>query len=175
MTADKYIQNVKNSIDEINKSDLDKIIKFLIKNRKKAKIYLAGNGASASIANHLATDLTKASGFDARTFNESNLLTCLSNDYGYENWITQALKFYVKKEDILILISSSGSSKNVVNAAKFCKKNKIKLITLSGFSKKNPLRNYGNFNVHVNSNIYNVVEATHLMILLTIVETTTKS
>tara|TARA_B100001057_G_C22841555_1_gene947298 strand:+ start:1789 stop:2316 length:528 start_codon:yes stop_codon:yes gene_type:complete len=174
MSSEKYIELIKKSINEINKSEIDKIVNFLIKNRKKSKIYLAGNGASASIANHLATDFTKASKFDARTFNESNLITCLSNDYGYENWITQALKFYLKKDDILILISSSGTSKNIINAAKFCKKKKIKLITLSGFSEKNPLKKLGNFNFYVKSNIYNVIEATHLVILLSIVEGTSK-
>ena len=167
MTPKKYFELIERSIKQIDKSKIDEIVKFLIKNRKKSKIYLAGNGASASIANHLATDLTKASKFDARTFNESNLLTCLSNDYGYENWISQASKFYLNKEDILILISSSGTSKNIINAAKFCKK-KIKLITFSGFSENNPLRKIGKFNIHVKSNIYNVVESVHLIILLSI-------
>ena len=98
MIPERYFSEMKKLIDEIDKKEIDKIVNYLIKRRKKSKIYLAGNGASASIANHLATDLTKASKFDARTFNESNLLTCLSNDYGYENWITQAIKFYVKKK-----------------------------------------------------------------------------
>lgn len=172
MTPKKYFELIERSIKQIDKSKIDEIVKFLIKNRKKSKIYLAGNGASASIANHLATDLTKASKFDARTFNESNLLTCLSNDYGYENWISQASKFYLNKEDILILISSSGTSKNIINAAKFCKKKKIKLITFSGFSENNPLRKIGKFNIHVKSNIYNVVESVHLIILLSIAEAT---
>ena len=151
MIPERYFSEMKKLIDEIDKKEIDKIVNYLIKRRKKSKIYLAGNGASASIANHLATDLTKASKFDARTFNESNLLTCLSNDYGYENWITQAIKFYVKKNDILILVSSSGTSKNIVKAANYCKKNNISLITFSGFSKKNPLRKLGKFNIHVNS------------------------
>ena len=102
----------------------------------------------------------------------SNLLTCLSNDYGYENWITQAIKFYVKKNDILILVSSSGTSKNIIKAANYCKKNNISLITFPGFSKKNPLRKLGKFNIHVNSNVYNLIEASHLIILLSIVENT---
>lgn len=172
MIPERYFSEMKKLIDEIDKKEIDKIVNYLIKRRKKSKIYLAGNGASASIANHLATDLTKASKFDARTFNESNLLTCLSNDYGYENWITQAIKFYVKKNDILILVSSSGTSKNIVKAANYCKKNNISLITFSGFSKKNPLRKLGKFNIHVNSNVYNLIEASHLIILLSIVENT---
>ena len=121
MTPKKYFELIERLIKQIDKSKIDEIVKFLIKNRKKSKIYLAGNGASASIANHLATDLTKASKFDARTFNESNLLTCLSNDYGYETDIS-SIKVLLNKEDILILISSSGTSKNIINAAKFCKK-----------------------------------------------------
>ena len=59
-----------------------------------SKIIFAGNGASASIAAHGATDFTKQGKIRSITFNEANLITCLSNDYGYENWIKEALKFY---------------------------------------------------------------------------------
>ena len=60
-------------------------------------------------------------GFKATTFNESNLITCLSNDYRYKNWIKEALKIYSEEKDIVILISSSGMSKNIIEAAKYCK------------------------------------------------------
>ena len=169
MINDNFLNKITVQINKIHKLNTSKVVNFLRK-RKKSRIYLAGNGASASIANHVATDLSKSAGFKALTFNESNLITCLSNDYKYYNWIKEALKIYANKSDVVILISSSGMSKNMIEAAKYCKTKKIPLISLSGFSKKNTLNKYGKFRFHVNSKNYNVVESCHLIILLSIVE-----
>ena len=79
------------------------------------KIIVVGNGGSAAMASHVAVDLTKAAGCRAVTFNEADLLTCFANDYGYENWVERALNFYADKGDVVILISSSGTSKNIVS------------------------------------------------------------
>jgi D-sedoheptulose 7-phosphate isomerase len=168
MIKNNFSIQVQESISKIDLKKIHEVSKFLKK--KKSQIFLAGNGASASIANHVATDLTKSAGFNAKTLNESNLITCLSNDYGYENWMSKGLEFYSSPSDIVILISSSGKSNNIINAAKFCKKNKMMLITLSGFLPNNPLQKYGKYNFYVKSNNYNVIEATHLVILLNIVE-----
>lgn len=165
-----FVTSVKQNIDNINKEYINKAVKIIRGINKKNKIILVGNGASASISSHLAIDFTKAVGVRAVNFNESSLLTCFSNDFGYENWITRALKYYLLPGDIVILISSSGKSKNIVNAAKFLKKKKNILITLSGLNKKNPLRKLGNLNFFVNTKNYNVTESTHLIILLIIVE-----
>ena len=104
------------------------------------------------------------------TFNNANLITCFANDYGHEHWIEEAIKAYCLSDDLLILISSSGKSPNVVNAAKHCKDNKINLITLSGFNKDNELNTLGDVNFHVNSNDYNYIEMTHHIILVSIVD-----
>jgi D-sedoheptulose 7-phosphate isomerase len=165
-----FLQLVTQKINEIDENKIKLSIKFILKMKKNNKIILAGNGASATISSHVATDFTKAARIRAVNFNEAGLLTCFANDYGYENWLTKALKFYSIPGDILILISSSGNSKNIINASKITKKLKLDLITLSGFSKKNSLRNKGVINFHVESNNYNVVESTHLIILLQIVE-----
>lgn len=77
-------------------------------NQAGGKVILAGNGASASISSHLATDFSKQAGIRAMAFNDANLITALGNDYGYEKWISKALELYGEKGDILILISSSG-------------------------------------------------------------------
>ena len=169
MINDNFLNKITVQINKIHKLNTSKVVNFLRK-RKKSRIYLAGNGASASIANHVAPDLSKSAGVKALTFNESNLITCLSNDYKYYNWIKEALKIYANKSDVVILISSSGMSKNMIEAAKYCKTKKIPLISLSGFSKKNTLNKYGKFRFHVNSKNYNVVESCHLIILLSIVE-----
>ncbi len=140
--------------------------------KKKKKIILFGNGASASIANHVSVDLTKNSRFRAINFNESNLITCFSNDYGYENWIKEALNFHYDKGDVVILVSSSGNSKNIVNAAKWCIKKKAKLISLSGHKKTNLLNRINNKGVSfwIKSMSYNYVETAHLFILLSIAD-----
>lgn len=170
MKKNKFISEIKKNFSLIDEKKVDKIITMLMNIGKANKVMLAGNGASASISSHLSIDLTKAAGIKAINFNEANLLTCFSNDYGYKNWIRQAVKFYGTPNDILILISSSGQSKNVINAAKFAKKNKIKVVTFSGFLKSNPLKKLGNYNFHVNSKNYNVIESMHLVMLLSIVE-----
>lgn len=155
---------------EINLEYIEKATKLLLKLNKNNKIILAGNGASASISSHISIDFTKAAKIRAINFNEANLLTCFSNDFGYENWIKKALDYYAFKDDIMILVSSSGKSKNIINAAKLAKKKRIKLITLSGLNTKNPLKKIGDVNFFVNSKNYNIVELSHLTILLTIVE-----
>lgn len=142
-----------------------------IKNiRKNNKLFLIGNGGSSSIANHVATDFTKISNIRSVTFNETNLITCFSNDYGFENWPSKAVEKFGIKNDICVLISSSGKSKNIINAAKICKEKKIFLITFSGFSKDNQLKKLGNINFWVNSNHYNYIEMTHHVWLVSIAD-----
>ena len=145
-----------------------KLLKDIKKSKKK--VMIMGNGASASIANHFATDLTKIAGIKTINFNESNLITCLANDYGYENWLKKALEFYADKNDLIILVSSSGKSKNILNAAKYGNTKNIKIVTFSGFKKNNPLSKLGRINFWVNSKKYNHIETVHLTWLLSIVD-----
>tara|TARA_B100000989_G_scaffold298054_1_gene285879 strand:+ start:1306 stop:1845 length:540 start_codon:yes stop_codon:yes gene_type:complete len=170
MKKNHFISEIQNNLKKIDKKKIEKAVSLIKKMSKKNKIILAGNGASAAISSHLAIDFTKAAEVRAINFNESSLLTCFSNDFGYENWIKKALEYYLLPKDIVILVSSSGKSKNVINAAKFLKNKNNVLITLTGLNKSNPLKNYGKINFFVNSNNYNVVESIHLVILLSIVE-----
>ncbi len=165
----------KNSIDKLltNLPDelFEKSIKLIKKTvNKKGKVYLVGNGGSSSIASHVSVDFAKIANVPSATFNNANLITCLANDYGYENWVVEAIKSYLNSNDMIILISSSGTSKNIVNAAKYCKKKSINLITLSGFNKNNPLSKYGNVNFYINCNQYNFVEMSHHIILVYLVD-----
>lgn len=167
----KFLNSINTSLIEIDQKKLDYAQKLIFDIKKKSKmIYLFGNGASATIADHLATDFTKINKIKSRTFNNSALMTCYSNDYGYENLFKECIKSYVKKGDLCIFISSSGESANVVNASKYCKSNKIKNITLTGFKKNNRLSKTGVVNIYVNSSNYNVLETVHQAILLSIVE-----
>ena len=170
-----FFSNYTDSISELLKNVDTNLINAsvnLIANTKKNKnkIYIVGNGGSSSIASHVSVDFTKVAKINCSTFNNVNLITCFANDYKYENWVVEAIKAYSLEQDLFILISSSGTSKNIVNAAQYCKQKKMNLITLSGFKKNNPLSQSGNINFHVESEEYNYIEMTHHIILLSIVD-----
>tara|TARA_B100001057_G_scaffold496374_1_gene597694 strand:+ start:469 stop:996 length:528 start_codon:yes stop_codon:yes gene_type:complete len=166
-----YFQKYNEILSDIEISNFIKLEKLLksYKN-KKNRVFIFGNGGSSSISSHVATDLTKICKIKALSLSDHNLITCFANDYGFENWIMESVKSFVNKEDLVILISSSGQSKNVINAAKFCKRNKIKLVTFTGFNKNNKLRKLGVLNFWVNSKRYNFVENIHQTWLLSIVD-----
>ena len=120
MDYKNYFNNYSESIFKLlNKVDINLInqsIELIKKNiEKNAKIYVVGNGGSASIASHVSVDFAKVARVPSATFNNSNLITCFANDYGYENWTKEAIKAYCSLDDTIILISSSGTSKNIVN------------------------------------------------------------
>lgn len=162
------LTNAINSIDNKQLVDIAEILKEVKSSGKK--IIVVGNGGSAAMASHVAVDLTKAAGCRAITFNEADLLTCFANDYGYENWVEKALNFYADKGDVVILISSSGTSKNIVNGANWAKQNGLSIITLSGFNSDNPLKKIGDINLWVDSKGYNIIEMTHHIWLVSIVD-----
>ena len=136
----------------------------------KNKLIFAGNGASASNASHASVDFTKQAGIQSINFNEVNLITAFSNDYGYENYIAKALEFYGDQGDIFVPISVSGESKNLINGVIEAKKKKIKVITFTGKSSQNSLKTLGNFNFHYPSNSYNIVENAHIIWLTCLVD-----
>jgi D-sedoheptulose 7-phosphate isomerase len=137
---------------------------------RNKKVIIIGNGGSAAIASHVSVDLVKTAGLRAINFNEADLITCFSNDYGYEYWFEKALDAYADNGDLLISISSSGQSKNIINAATKAKSIGLEIITFSGFSGDNPLKSMGSINFWVNSNVYNFVEMTHHVWLSAIVD-----
>lgn len=139
--------------------------------RNAHKVIMVGNGGSAAIASHVAVDLTKNALIRTVNFNESDLITCFANDFGYEHWMAQAVERYGDPGDVLIAISSSGRSPNILNACRAARRKEFAaIITLSGFSPDNPLRALGDHNLWVDSQAYNLVEATHLFWLLALVD-----
>ena len=135
------------------------------------KSIIVGNGGSAAIASHFSVDLTKNAGIRCINFNESDLITCFSNDYGYEHWLEKAVEMYGNKGDVLIGISSSGTSKNILNACRAAREmNFSEIITLSGMHADNPLKKLGDINLWVNSNAYNHIENMHQFWLLAVVD-----
>lgn len=142
-----------------------KLVRLIFAYHKKGnKIILFGNGGSSAIASHTATDFLKNAGIPALTFSDASLITCLSNDLGYENVFKKPAEMFVKKGDIVFVISSSGKSQNILNAASAAKEKGCFLVTLSGFKEDNPLRKLGDMNFYVPSHSYGYVELTHSII-----------
>jgi len=174
------------SFTKINKNSFIRILKNLSFEREilktsklfkkcslsKNKVIVLGNGGSASIASHVSVDLTKNAKIRSVNFNEADLITCFANDFGHENWMKEALRMYCDNNDVVVLISSSGKSRNILNAAKWCKKSNIKFITLTGNNFSNPLKkiNKNGINFWINSKAYNHIEIAHLFILLSVVD-----
>ena len=152
---------------------IDKIFKKVKRNKKK--VIIVGNGGSAAMASHVSVDFTKMCNIRAVNFNEADLLTCFSNDYGYENWVQKAISFYADKKDLLICISSSGKSENIINGAKYGKKIGCKVVTLTGFSSKNKVKKIGHVNLWLDSQNNNFIEMIHHTWLLSIVDYVSKT
>ena len=168
---EKFYIEINKLLSNSDTLSLEKIAKSLINaNKKNKKIIIFGNGGSAAISSHVSVDLTKNAKIRSVNFNEADLLTCFSNDFGYKKVYSKSLEFYADAGDVVIIISSSGKSKNVLEAAKICKKKKLLLYTFTGFSKSNPLKKMGNINLWVNSKAYNIIENIHQIWLLSIVD-----
>ena len=166
-----YFTLLSEKIADIDDKVLDQAVEMIKATSKNGKkVIIAGNGGSAAMASHVSVDFTKNAKIRSINFNESDFITCYANDYGYEEWVSQALKSYADSGDLVILISSSGSSKNIVNGAKTAKEMGLQLITLSGFNPQNPLRQLGDINFYVESKGYNIVEMSHHVWLVAIVD-----
>tara|TARA_Y100001970_G_C14107443_1_gene788962 strand:+ start:721 stop:1287 length:567 start_codon:yes stop_codon:yes gene_type:complete len=169
----KYFSDLKDLLNnEKYFEDLVKVKEILQKTHSDGKkTMIFGNGGSAAIASHFSVDLTKNARVRCTNYNESDLLTCFSNDYGYERWVEKAIEFYGDEGDSLILISAGGNSPNMTNGAKYARKKKIKkIITLSGNDKNNNLAKLGDINFWVDSKSYNHIENIHQILLLSLVD-----
>ncbi|WP_026602101.1 SIS domain-containing protein [Methylomonas sp. 11b] len=132
---------------------------------QQAKIMVLGNGGSAAIASHVITDLRNVGGLCALTLHEAAPLTCFTNDFGYEQAFAKQITAFANPDDLLIAISSSGQSLNIVNAVQAANAKGLPVMTLSGFKSDNPLRKLGRWNCWLNSSHYGMVELGHLFVL----------
>jgi D-sedoheptulose 7-phosphate isomerase len=126
------------------------------------KIIFIGNGGSAAIASHMATDYSKNGDLRSIAMNDASTLTCLGNDYGYEHVFAKQIEFHAREGDLLVAISSSGKSANILNAVAAARKAGCTVLTLSGFDANNPLRLQGDMNLFLPSGYYGFVEIGHL-------------
>lgn len=161
------------TLNTIKDKDLKNILKFyniiLASIKKKGTIFWCGNGGSASDSQHLAAELIgryKSNRKPLKSISlnsDTSVLTCISNDFGYENIFSRQLEGIANQNDVLIIISTSGNSKNIINAVKFAKKKKIKVLGLLGKNGgvcKNLIKN----KIIINSNNTARIQEMHIMI-----------
>jgi D-sedoheptulose 7-phosphate isomerase len=149
------------SIDE----GIDAVVERVMSVKKSGgKALLIGNGGSAAIVSHVHNDLCKSVGVRAIVFNETPLLTAVANDHGYHEVFCRPLELWADRHDLLIAVSSSGESANIVNAATLAKQMGCRVVTFSGFGADNRLRKIGDVNVYVPASSYGHVEMVHSVI-----------
>jgi D-sedoheptulose 7-phosphate isomerase len=171
--VEKYYENICTLIRSIQVSNHDgQAMNFhqgiewtcnliLAQAKEGCKLIFIGNGGSAAICSHMATDFWKTGGIKALAFNDSSLLTCIGNDYGYEHVFAKPILMFADPGDILMAISSSGRSPNILNGVKAAREKNCQVITFSGFHPHSPLRSLGNLNYYVPAEAYGPVEVLH--------------
>jgi len=148
-------------------TDIDEAIHWAAETARRIhdagnKLIFVGNGGSAAIASHMATDYSKNGNLRSCALNDASMLTCLGNDYGYEHVFAKQIEFNGRQGDLLVAISSSGKSANILNAVAVARKIGCTIVTLSGCHADNPLRSLGDMNLFLRSEYYGFVEIGHL-------------
>jgi D-sedoheptulose 7-phosphate isomerase len=180
--AEKYFKDLAESLSTVKVSDKDgneieffeglEIVSKMISSQGSIgkKVIFIGNGASASISSHMATDYWKNGGIRSVAFNDSSLLTCISNDFGYKYVFEKPVEMFADEGDVLMAISSSGNSENIHFAVQAARSTQCSVVTFSGFEKNNPLRSMGDYNFYVASPFYGPVEIIHLSLCHSIID-----
>ena len=130
-----------------------------------ATMYMVGNGASAAMASHMAVDASKNAGFRSMAFNDAAFMTAVSNDISYKECFAVPLRRFANPGDVLVTISSSGNSPNVIRAIETSREIDLKVITLSGMQPDNSSRKKGDLNFYIPASTYGIVEASHQVLL----------
>ena len=167
-----YISEISNKIIQSNLSNLDLSAKEILKTiKRKGSIYVCGNGGSAAIANHYVVDFLKffreKTNFKPKIYSLSNnieTITAISNDINYKKVFVYQAESYCKKNDLIIIVSSSGNSENIKEILKFAKINKIKTIGFSGF-RGGYLKKKADISIHINANNYGISEDSHHILM----------
>jgi D-sedoheptulose 7-phosphate isomerase len=174
MKIKDYKKELIRSIDKINVSDIIKAANLI---ESSNRVYICGNGGSAAIANHFAIDLNKSTASCHQVTSlaaNPSVITAIANDISYDDVFSEQLDYYGSLETLqfetLIVVSSSGNSKNIIKALELAQDRRMNTIVLSGFDYVNRINGTGDVNFHVNSYNYGVVEDTHHAILHMITE-----
>lgn len=145
--------------------------KFEMHKKNESNVFFIGNGGSAAIASHMTADFMKNGGMNTYSLYDNAVMTCMGNDYGYEKIFSRPLELLGKENDLLVAVSSSGNSANIINAIKIAKKKGLDVITFTGFKTDNLAKQMGAVNVYVPSEKYGIVESIHNLMLQQIVDT----
>ena len=146
----------------------DEFQKYLNAFKSHKRIIILGNGGSSSVASHISQDYMKFHEKKVSILSDPSMITMLSNDYGYENAYQKFLEYYVEDNTLVVIISSSGESTNMINCMNHCEEHGISYGVLTGFHPHNTLRRnaqYAKWNYHVDSEAYGVVEGVHQIFL----------
>ncbi len=155
--------------------DYDSGIKLLVDTftkhkEKQSQLFFIGNGGSSAIASHMTADFMKNGGMNTYSLYDNAVTTCMGNDYGYEYIFSRPMDFLVREGDLVVAISSSGNSQNIINAIETAHKKNAAVITLTGFQSNNKAKQTGDINVYVPCEKYGIVESIHNLILQQIVD-----
>lgn len=138
--------------------------------QRRSQLFFVGNGGSSAIASHMTADFMKNGGMRTYSLYDNAMLTCMGNDYGYEYVFSKPLEYLLQPDDLLVAISSSGNSLNIVNAINVAKSKNAKVVTFTGFKPNNIVKQMGDINVYVPCEKYGMVESIHNLILQQIVD-----
>jgi D-sedoheptulose 7-phosphate isomerase len=174
----KYVDMVKYSLDRMETTFFDGAARGPISNEigtwckwtEEMKVsggtmYFIGNGASSTMASHMSADATKNGQLRSKTFNDQSLLTAISNDIDYKEVYALPVERFGNVEDVLVTISSSGNSPNIIRAIEEAHKIGMKVVTLSGMKENNDSRKNGDLNFWIPADFYGVVESSHQTVL----------
>ncbi|MFP3153783.1 SIS domain-containing protein [Lachnospiraceae bacterium ZAX-1] len=178
-----YIERLKDTLDKtqyyretsvlnIYEDAMREIVDVFFQIKREGKnLFFIGNGGSAAIASHMTSDFMKNGGMNTYSLYDASLTTCMGNDYSYDYIFSKPLGFLLKKHDLLVAISSSGNSENIVKAIHTAKEKGAVIITFSGFGSDNKIKSMGDYNVYIPLGEYGIVESIHNLILQQIVDT----
>jgi D-sedoheptulose 7-phosphate isomerase len=163
-----FLTELATILSQFPQQNVSEISKVFLSARK---IHLFGNGGSGAICSHVNVDLLKACGLESHVYTDPALITCFSNDFGYENAYSEMLKRYASSGEAVVAISSKGESKNIFNLVNVANFMQCKTIVFTGFDEKNSIRLLpADIQIYINSHNYNIVESVHQSILLSVCE-----
>ncbi len=164
-TLAKYISDTEITDHQGSALSLDdgtqQAVSLILKVGTVGKILVIGNGGSAAIASHVQNDLCKTVGVKAMVLTETSLFSALINDHSYAEAYEKQIQMWATSDDLLLAISSSGKSENILRATNAAAEQQCAVITFSGFKPDNPLRQLGRLNFYLPSSHYGFVELSH--------------
>lgn len=161
--------------EDTNRKGYDEGIRLLVEvfskhKEKNSQLFFIGNGGSAAIASHMTADFMKNGGMNTYSLYDNAVMTCMGNDYGYEYIFSRPMEFLVREDDLVVAISSSGNSANIINAIDVAKQKGASVITFTGFQPNNKAKQLGDISVYVPCERYGIVESIHNLILQQVVD-----